>query len=36
MTIIAGLGDFKSLTHKGADTDGSDIYIAAFADGQLE
>jgi hypothetical protein len=36
MKLIAGLGDFKSLTYKGGDSDGTDVYVATFADGQLE
>jgi hypothetical protein len=36
MRTIAGLGDFKSLTYKGGDSDGTDVYLATFADGQLE
>jgi uncharacterized membrane protein len=36
MTIIAGLGDLKSLTYDGTDSDGSDVYVAAFARGRLE
>jgi uncharacterized membrane protein len=36
MTTIAGLGDFESLTYHGTDSDGSDVYLAAFARGRLE
>jgi hypothetical protein len=36
MRLIAGLGDFKSLTYEGGDSDGTDVYVATFADGQLE
>jgi hypothetical protein len=36
MKIIAKLGDFKSLTYEGTNADGSDVYVAAFARGQLE
>jgi len=36
MTTIARLGGFKSLTYQGTDSEGSDVYVAAFADGQLE
>jgi hypothetical protein len=34
--LIDGLGEFKSLTYEGTDSDGSDVYVAAFARGQLE
>jgi hypothetical protein len=33
---IEALGEFKSLTYEGSDSDGSDVYAAAFARGQLE
>jgi uncharacterized membrane protein len=36
MKVIAGLGDLKSLTYNGTDSDGSDVYLAAFARGRLE
>jgi len=36
MTMMAGLGDFKSLTYDGTDSNGSDVYLAAFARGRLE
>lgn len=36
MRTIAGLGDFKTLAYKGGDSDGTDVYVATFADGQLE
>jgi hypothetical protein len=36
MAIIARLGDFKSLTYQGADSEGSDVYLAEFARGRLE
>jgi len=34
--LIDGLGEFKSLTYEGTDSDGSDVYVATFARGQLE
>jgi len=34
--LIAGLGEFKSLTYEGTDSDGSDVYLAAFERGQLQ
>lgn len=36
MKVIAGLGDFQSLAYEGTDSDGSDVYVAAFARGRLE
>ncbi len=36
MPIINGLGQFKSLTYEGSDSDGLDVYVAAFARGRLE
>lgn len=36
MNVIAGLGDFQSLAYEGADSEGSDVYVAAFARGRLE
>ena len=36
MTTIGGLGDFKTLSYRGGDSDGTDVYVATFADGQLE
>ncbi len=33
--LISGLGALKSLTYEGTDPDGSDVYLAAFARGQL-
>lgn len=34
--LMDGLGEFKSLTYAGTDSDGSDVYVAAFARGRLE
>jgi uncharacterized membrane protein len=34
--LVDGLGELKSLTYKGTDSDGSDVYVAAFARGRLE
>jgi hypothetical protein len=34
--LIEGLGEFRSLTYAGTDSDGSDVYVAAFVHGQLE
>jgi uncharacterized membrane protein len=34
--LIDGVGEFKSLTYEGTDSDGSDVYLAAFALGRLE
>jgi hypothetical protein len=34
--LITRLGEFESLTYEGADADGSDVYAAAFAHGQLQ
>jgi uncharacterized membrane protein len=36
MALIDGLGEFKSLTYEGMDSDGADVYLAAFARGRLE
>jgi uncharacterized membrane protein len=36
MELIGGLGEFKSLTYEGTDSDGSDVYLAAFERGQLQ
>jgi uncharacterized membrane protein len=33
--LIGGLGEFKTLTYEGTDSDGSDVYLAAFERGQL-
>jgi hypothetical protein len=34
--LIDGLGEFKSLAYEGTASNGSDVYVAAFARGQLE
>ena len=34
--LIDRLGELKSLTYEGTASDGSDVYVAAFAGGQLE
>jgi hypothetical protein len=34
--LIDGLGELKSLTYRGTDSDGADVYVAAFARGRLE
>jgi uncharacterized membrane protein len=34
--LIGGLGEFKTLTYEGTDSDGSDVYLAAFERGQLQ
>jgi hypothetical protein len=36
METIHRMGDFKSLTYTGASSDGADVYIATFAEGQIE
>ena len=36
LILIGGLGEFKSLTYEGTDSDGSDVYLAAFERGQLQ
>jgi uncharacterized membrane protein len=36
MATIDGLGEFKSLTYRGTDKVGAEVYIAAFAQGRLE
>jgi len=35
-TVIAALGGLQSLRYTGADSNGWDVYVAAFAHGQLE
>jgi hypothetical protein len=34
--LIGGLGEFKTLTYEGTDSDGSEVYLAAFERGQLQ